>query len=294
MPDGSFQVTSFWGVLLNPWAQLQYAHTMSGAVITGAFAVAAVGAFYLLNRRYEEYGRIFVRVGVVAGVIFSILQLFPTGDAHGRYLAKNQPVALAAMEALWKSQRGAPVVLIGQPDVERERIDNPVAVNKALSFLIYGSFGAEVKGLDDYPKEDWPQNIPLLYFSYHIMAGLGTIFIGVMAVAPFLLWRGRLFQARWMLWILLLSVPLPYIANTAGWLTAELGRQPWLVYGLLRTAEGFSPTVSSGNAWFTLLGFMGIYTVLAIFCLFLILRVIQQGPAPATNVALGKVATQEQ
>jgi len=294
MSDGSFQVTSFWGVLLNPWALLQYAHTMSGAVITGAFAMVAIGAFYLLNRQYEEYGRIFVKVGVVAGVIFSILQLFPTGDAHGRYLAKNQPAALAAMEALWKSQRGAPVVLIGQPDVERERIDNPVAVNKGLSFLIYGSFGAEVKGLDAYPKEDWPQNIPLLYFSYHIMVGLGTIFMVVMVVAASLLWGGRLYRARWMLWILLLSVPLPYIANTAGWFTAELGRQPWLVYGLLRTAEGFSPTVSSGNAWFTLLGFMGIYTVLAIFCLFLVLQVIQQGPAPATNVTLGKVATQEQ
>src|SRR5215469_1690866 len=294
MSDGSFQVTSFWGVLLNPWALLQYAHTMSGAVITGAFAMVAIGAFYLLNRQYEEYGRIFVKVGVVAGVIFSILQLFPTGDAHGRYLAKNQPAALAAMEALWKSQRGAPVVLIGQPDIERKRIDNPVAVNKGLSFLIYGSFGAEVKGLDAYPKEDWPQNIPLLYFSYHIMVGLGPIFMAVMVVAAFLLWGGWLYRARWMLWILLLSVPLPYIANTAGWFTAELGRQPWLVYGLLRTAEGFSPTVSSGNAWFTLLGFMGIYTVLAIFCLFLVLQVIQQGPAPARNVTLGKVATQEQ
>ena len=285
MPDGSFQVTSFWGVLLNPWALLQYAHNMSGAVITGAFVMAGVGAFYLLSAQYEEQARIFIRIGVIAGLIFSILQLFPTGDAHGKYMARNQPVSLAAMEALWQSQRGAPIILIGQPDVERERIDNPMVVSKALSFLIYGSFGAEVKGLDAYPQEDWPQNIPLLYFSYHIMAGLGTIFILVMVIAAVLLWRQRLFRSRWMLWILLLAVPLPYIANTAGWLTAELGRQPWLVYGLLRTSEGFSPTVSGGNAWFTLLGFMGIYTVLAVFSLFLVTRVIAQGPAPlATQV----------
>jgi len=285
MPDGSFQVTSFWGVLLNPWALLQYAHNMSGAVITGAFVMAGVGAFYLLSAQYEEQARIFIRIGVIAGLIFSILQLFPTGDAHGKYMARNQPVSLAAMEALWQSQRGAPIILIGQPDVERERIDNPMVVSKALSFLIYGSFGAEVKGLDAYPQEDWPQNIPLLYFSYHIMAGLGTIFILVMVIAAVLLWRRRLFRSRWMLWILLLAVPLPYIANTAGWLTAELGRQPWLVYGLLRTSEGFSPTVSGGNAWFTLLGFMGIYTVLAVFSLFLVTRVIAQGPAPvATQV----------
>ena len=287
LPDGSFQVTSFWGVLLNPWALLQYAHNMSGAVITGAFVMAAVGAFYLLSAQHEEQARIFIRIGVVAGLTFSILQLFPTGDAHGKYMAKNQPVSLAAMEALWQSQRGAPIILIGQPDVERERIDNPIVVNKALSFLIFGSFGAEVKGLDAYPKEDWPQNIPLLYFSYHIMAGLGTIFILIMVMAAVLLWRKRLFRSRWMLWILLLAVPLPYIANTAGWLTAELGRQPWLVYGLLRTSEGFSPTVSGGNAWFTLLGFMGIYTVLAMFCLFLVTRVIAQGPAPvATRVEI--------
>jgi len=285
MPDGSFQVTSFWGVLLNPWALLQYAHNMSGAVITGAFVMAGVGAFYLLSAQYEEQARIFIRIGVIAGLIFSILQLFPTGDAHGKYMARNQPVSLAAMEALWQSQRGAPIILIGQPDVERERIDNPMVVSKALSFLIYGSFGAEVKGLDAYPQEDWPQNIPLLYFSYHIMAGLGTIFILVMVIAAVLLWRQRLFRSRWMLWILLLAVPLPYIANTAGWLTAELGRQPWLVYGLLRTSEGFSPTVSGGNAWFTLLGFMGIYTVLAVFSLFLVTRVIAQGPTPvATQV----------
>ena len=285
MPDGSFQVTSFWGVLLNPWALLQYAHNMSGAVITGAFVMAGVGAFYLLSAQYEEQARIFIRIGVIAGLIFSILQLFPSGDAHGKYMARNQPVSLAAMEALWQSQRGAPIILIGQPDVERERIDNPMVVSKALSFLIYGSFGAEVKGLDAYPQEDWPQNIPLLYFSYHIMAGLGTIFILVMVIAAVLLWRQRLFRSRWMLWILLLAVPVPYIANTAGWLTAELGRQPWLVYGLLRTSEGFSPTVSGGNAWFTLLGFMGIYTVLAVFSLFLVTRVIAQGPAPvATQV----------
>ena len=279
MPDGSFQVTSFWGVLLNPWALLQYSHNMSGAVITGAFVMTAVGAFYLLNHRDEEHGRIFVRLGVIAGVIFSILQLFPTGDAHGKYLARHQPASLAAMEALWETQAGAPIILIGQPDVERRRIDNPVQVNRVLSFLIYGTFGAEVTGLNAYPQQDWPDNIPLLYFAYHIMAGLGTLFIAEMVVAALLLWRGALYKTRWMLWILMLSLPFPYIANTAGWMTAELGRQPWLVYGLLRTSQGFSQNVSSGNAWFTLLGYMGLYTVLAIFFLFLVSRVIDKGPS---------------
>jgi cytochrome bd ubiquinol oxidase subunit I len=147
-----------------------------------------------------------------------------------------------------------------------------------LSMLTYQRWNAHVRGLDDFPKADWPDNIPLLYYSYHIMVGLGTMFIAVMVVSAFLLFRDRLYHAKWMLWILLLSLPFPYIANTAGWMTAELGRQPWLVYGLMRTADGYSKTVSSGNAMFSLLGFMGLYTVLGLLFLFLIRRELEMGP----------------
>ncbi|MBZ5521649.1 MAG: cytochrome ubiquinol oxidase subunit I [Acidobacteriia bacterium] len=279
--DGTFQVVSFWGLLLNPWALVQYAHNMSGAVITGAFVMSAVGAYYLLEGKFAEYGRIFLRVGVIAGLLFSILQVFPTGDLHGRMMARYQPVATAAMEGLFRSENGAPIVIIGQPDEEHQRIDNPIEVNKVLSFLIYGRFSAEVRGLNEFPKSDWPTNIPLLYYSYHIMAGLGTIFIAVMLAAMLLLMRDRLYSARWMLWILLLCLPLPYIANTAGWLTTELGRQPWLVYGLMRTTEGYSKYVGAGNGLFSLLGFMGMYGGLAILFLFLLNREIAHGPGAA-------------
>jgi cytochrome d ubiquinol oxidase subunit I len=277
--DGSLQLSSFWDLVLNPWAWWQYAHNMSGAAITGAFVMASVGAFYLLSGKHVEHAKIFLRTGVVAGCVFSILQLFPTGDGQGRMVAHHQPVTLAAMEALFTSQPGAPLVIIGQPDVPERRIDNPILVPKALSFLTYRRWEAQVEGLDSFPERLWPQNIPLLYFSYHIMVGLGTVFIAIMVVSLLLLWRGSLFDARWMLWILLLSLPFPYIANTAGWMTAELGRQPWLVYGLMFTADGFSKTVSAGNGMFTLLGFMGMYTVLGILFLFLVRREIGQGPA---------------
>jgi cytochrome d ubiquinol oxidase subunit I len=282
-PDGSVQLNSFWELVFNPWAWWQYAHNMSGAAITGAFVMASVGAFYLLWGRYAEHGRIFVRTGVVAGCIFSILQLFPTGDGQGRMLARYQPVTLAAMEALFQGQPGAPLVIIGQPDVDARKIDNPLIVPKALSFLTYRRWSARVQGLDEFPQQLWPQNIPLLYFSYHIMVGLGTIFIAVLVVASWLLWRGKLFDTRWILWILLLSLPFPYIANTAGWLTAELGRQPWVVYGLMRTADGYSKTVSAGNGMFTLLGFMGMYMVLGILFLFLVRREIEHGPVGETT-----------
>jgi cytochrome d ubiquinol oxidase subunit I len=276
--DGSVQLASFWELVLNPWAWWQYAHNMSGAVITGAIVMASVGAFYLLWGKFEAHGRIFLRVGVVAGLIFSVLQLFPTGDGQGRMVAVHQPVTLAAMEALFVSQTGAPLVILGQPNVDKRKIDNPIEVPNALSFLTYREWKADVQGLDAFPSDMWPENIALLYYSYHIMVGLGTIFIAIMVVAAFLLWRDKLFSARWMLWVLMLALPFPYIANTAGWMTAELGRQPWLVYGLMRTADGFSKMVSAGNAMFTLLGFLGMYTVLGILFLFLVHREIEHGP----------------
>lgn len=278
LPNGIYEVTNFWQLLLNPWALRQYAHNMSGAVITGAFVMSAVGAFYVFEDRFAEYGRIFLRVGVVAGLISSIVIIFPTGDMQGKYLSIHQPAAMAGMEGLFDSTVGAPIVLMGQPNVEEQHIDNPIAVNKVLSLLIYGNTISEVKGLNSFPKDQWPTNIPLLFFAYHIMAGLGTYFAAVMSLAAFFLWRGWLFKARWLLWPLMLSFPLPYIANTAGWMTAEVGRQPWLVYGLIRTAVGYSKHVSSGNILFTLLGFMGIYTILTVLFLLMTYRVLSQGP----------------
>jgi cytochrome d ubiquinol oxidase subunit I len=278
LADGSFQVTSFSALLLNPWAWIQYAHTMCGAVTTGAFVMAAVGAFYVLSKRHVEPGQIFLRVGVTAGIIATVAQIFPTGDVHGRYMAHHQPVTTAGMEALFQSQTGAPLVILGQPDVEKQRIDNPLVANKVLSLLIYGTTRAEVAGLDKFPVEDWPTNIPLLYFGYHVMAGLGTMFVALMAISAFALWRGALFRTRWLLWCLMLAFPFPYIANTAGWFTAEIGRQPWLVYGLLRTENGSSANVSAANGLFTLLGFMGLYLLLSMFVLFLQYRQIEQGP----------------
>jgi cytochrome bd ubiquinol oxidase subunit I len=281
--DGRFQLTSFWGVLLNPWALIQYAHNMCGALITGTFVMSAVGAYYLLEDKFVEEGRAFLRLGVVVGIVACIVQIFPTGDLHGKMMGKYQPVTVAGMEGLFKTQSGAAMVILGQPDAESERIDNPLVANKVLSFLLYGTTTATVRGLNEYPKSDWPTNIPLLYYSYHIMVGLGTIFLAVMAVSALLLWRGLLYKARWMLWVILCCLPFPHIANTAGWITAEVGRQPWIVYGLMRTSAGYSKDVHAGNSLFTLIGFMGLYTILAILFLFLVYRVIAHGPVEETG-----------
>jgi cytochrome d ubiquinol oxidase subunit I len=277
--DGTAHLNSFWALLFNEWALWQYLHNMCGALITGSFAMAATGAYYVLSHKQEEYGRIFLRLGIIAAAIASVLQIFPTGDRQGKLVTDHQPITLAAMEGLFETESGAAIVLVGQPDTDNLKLDNPIYVPKALSFLTHQHWEAEVKGLKEFPRDQWPDNIPLLYYSYHIMVGLGTIFVAITVLSLLLLWRKRLFESRWMLWILMLSFPFPFIANTAGWITAEVGRQPWLVYGLLRTPQGYSANVSAGNGLFTLLGFMGMYTVLSILFIILIWREIGHGPA---------------
>jgi cytochrome bd ubiquinol oxidase subunit I len=281
--NGEIILTSFFAVLTNPWLLWQYTHNMTATVVTGGFVMASVGAFYLLRGIHQEQGRTFIRLGVIAGAIASVLMAFPTGDGHGQMLAKHQPATLAAMEGLFETREGAPIALVGQPDVERKRLDNPIEVPNVLSFLTYRRWGAEVKGLDAFPEENWPDNIPLLYYSYHIMVGLGTLFIAIMGLSAWNLWRGTLYGSRPLLWILMFLFPFPFIAATAGWMTAELGRQPWLIYGLMRTADGTSELVSAGNTLFTLLGFMGMYAVLGILYLFMIAREVEHGPASAAQ-----------
>ena len=276
--NGSLQLADFWAYLLNPWAIWQYAHTMSAAVVTAAFVVTSVGAFYTLSGRHEEQSQVFLKAGVFIGLTACVLQLFPTGDFHGKMMARYQPAALAAMEGKFESGSRADLAIIGQPDVRRRQLENPIMVPGILSFLAYGSFGSEVKGLNDFPKDQWPDNVELLYYGYHIMVGLGTLFIVITGVAALMAWKDSLRTSRPMLWILMLSFPFPYIATTAGWMTAELGRQPWLVYGLLRTIHGTSPLVSAGNIAFTSIGFMGLYLVMGLLFLYLIMREIERGP----------------
>ncbi|MBL8175115.1 MAG: cytochrome ubiquinol oxidase subunit I [Bryobacterales bacterium] len=277
-PDGALRLVSFREFVFNPWALAQYAHTMAAAVVTASFVVAATGAYYTLRNVHLEHAGRFLKIGVWSGLASTILVAFPTGDIQAKLVAEYQPITLAAMEGRFESGPMAGITLIGQPNVAQRRLDNPIAVPGILSFLAYGAFHRDVKGLNEFPQEQWPTNIELLYYSFHVMAGLGSLFIAIMAAASFLSWRGWLTSTKPVLWTLLFAFPFPYIANTAGWMTAELGRQPWLVYGLFRTAQGASPQVHSGSALFTLIGFTGIYALLALLFLFLIGREIAHGP----------------
>lgn len=283
--EGHLALADLREYLFNAWALSEYAHTMTAAVITGSFVVTSVAAYWTLMGRFKVHASAALRLGITAGLIACALQLFPTGDRNGRLVARYQPATLAAMEGKFETGSHADIAIIGQPNVEEHRLENPIVVPNTLSFLAYGSFGATVEGLDQFPRDQWPDNVELLYFAYHLMVGLGTLQIALMAASALLLWRRRLDRTRSVLWILMLAFPFPYIATTAGWTTAELGRQPWVVYGLLRTAQGSSPGVSAGDVVFSVLGYAGLYFLLGILFLYLVLREIGRGPAPSAEPA---------
>jgi cytochrome d ubiquinol oxidase subunit I len=287
--NGRAELNSFWGLLTNPWVGWQYAHNMGGAAITGAFVLAAMGALFLLLNRHQEFARLCVRVGVIGALVFCTLQIFPTGDRSAHNVATLQPSAFAAMEGMFKTEKGAPLVILGNPDTEQRKLDSSLAMPHFLSFLTSHNWNERLQGLDEIPTNRWPDSVPLVYYAYHIMVGLGTILVTIAALAVLLLWRGRLYTSKPMLWALMLAFPFTYIANIAGWITAETARQPWVVFGLLRTRDAASPasSVPAGTGIFTLLGFCGLYLFVGILYLVMILRIVNQGPedtsAPTTS-----------
>jgi cytochrome d ubiquinol oxidase subunit I len=280
-------------LITNIFGWWQFVHAINGALVAAAILMAAIGAYYLLVGRNIEFARLSVKLGLIAGVIFSITQVFPTGDENARNVLSYQPVKQAAYEGLFTTQSNAPLSVIGFPSTEQHRLLDAIEVPGLLSFLSYGETRKTVVGLNAFPSNDWPP-VQVTYYAYHLMIALGTLFVAVMLLGIFLLWRRRLYDSRWFLWILMLMLPLPYIANEAGWVVTEVGRQPWLIWGVMKTAQGYSPTVVAGQTIFTLLGFFGIYTLLGILFLFLVGRQVSLGPDGAAHTAETDLAAQAQ
>lgn len=284
MAGGRIELTSLTAVLLSSFAWFQYLHVLCGAMVAGSFIVAGIGAYYLLSQRELVLGQRFVRHGTIVAVIFSLLAVYPTGDRNGENVARYQPIKLAAMEGIFKSTKDAPLAIIGMPDVANKTLIDPIYVPDILSFLSYGNFRANVKGLTAYARPLWPP-VDLTYYAYHVMVGLGTIFCAVAILAVLLLWRKRLFDTPAALWALMLSLPFPYIANEAGWVATEVGRQPWIIYGIMKTAQANSQAVVSGEVVFTLVGFAGTYFMLGVLFLYLTLREIALGPSRGSDAS---------
>ncbi|MFK7775282.1 MAG: cytochrome ubiquinol oxidase subunit I [Saprospiraceae bacterium] len=284
LENGQYVLENFSALFSNPWLLPAFLHNQMASLVTSSFVVASIGAFYILAKTNVEYGKLFLKTGVIFGLISSLLVAFPTGDWNAKNVAKYQPAAFAAMEGIFETEHaGAEIVLIGQPNMVEKKLDNKIAVPNILSFLTYQDWNKQILGMDKFTEDELPDNVPALYYSYHIMVGLGTIFIGVMSLAVFFLWREKLYQFKPLLWSIMFLAPFAYVANITGWYVAELGRQPFLVYGLLKTSEGISPTVSSGNTLFTLLGFIGLYFLLGVLFLILVGKTIYQGPKHQTH-----------
>ena len=281
------EITDFWAMVFNPSAMDRLAHTLVGCWQAGAWLMVSVGAFYLLRKKHREFAQASVRLGVIVSLIASALTLV-TGHTSAVGVAKNQPSKLAAMEGHWETGPNAPLHLFGWVDAKTETTHGP-AIPGMLSWLTYGDPDAPVTGLKDIPKDERPP-LNMTFQFFHIMVAVGFVLIALAAWAAFALWRGRLAESRLLLWSLTLSVLGPQIANQAGWWAAEVGRQPWIVWKLLRTSEGLSKVVTANHVLASLIMFTLVYLLLFAVFVFLLNDKIQHGPDDADLQPTGKLA----
>ena len=225
LENGQYVLENFSALFSNPWLLPAFLHNQMASLVTSSFVVASIGAFYILGKTNVEYGKLFLKTGVIFGLVSSLLVAFPTGGWNAKNVAKFQPAAFATMEGIFETEHaGAEIVLIGQPNMVEKKLDNKIAVPNILSFLTYQDWDRQILGMDKFTKDELLDNIPALYYSYHIMVGLGTIFIGMMSLAVFFLCREKLYQFKPLLWGIMFLAPFAYVANITGWYVPELGR----------------------------------------------------------------------
>ena len=278
------EITDFWALVFNPSSVDRLVHVILGAYLAAAFLVLSVSAFYLCRGKFREIATASIKVALPVALIAAVLQL-ASGHRSAQVVVEHQPAKLAAFEGLFETQKRAPLHLFGWVDAANQRIIGP-AVPGALSFLAHNDFGAEVTGLDAFAPEDRPP-LQATFQLFHLMVALGMAMIAISGLGAVLWWRGQLFDAsqpwtRRYLWLLVFAVVLPQIANQAGWFAAEIGRQPWVVYGLLRTSQGLSEAVTSDQVTFSLALFGLLYLLLFVLFIFLLDRKIRQGPGHET------------
>jgi cytochrome d ubiquinol oxidase subunit I len=281
------EITDFWQVVFNPSSMDRLFHTLCGAWQTGAFLVISVGAWYVLKNKFTDFARASLRIGLTVGLVASLLQL-GSGDSSARGVAKNQPAKLAAFEGLYNTTSNAPLTLIGWVDEKNEKVIG-LQWPGLLSLLVHRNLHTPVTGLNDFLPGDRPP-VKASFIFFHGMVGIGFALIGITALGCFYLWRKVLFQKRWMLWVLVFSALGPQIGNQLGWFAAEVGRQPWIVYGLLRTPEGLSAVVKANVVLTSLILFTVIYFLLFTVFIYLLNDKIRHGPDEADLKPAGKLA----
>lgn len=262
------EITDFWAMVFNPSSVDRIIHVWQGAFLAGAFMVLSVHAYYLRKGKYVAVSQKAFKIALTVATIFSLSQLL-SGHSSADGVAKNQPAKLAAMEGHYPANAPADLYLFGWVNQQEQKVTG-LKIGGGLSFLVHQDFNAPIKGLNAFPKENQPPQVNAVFQFYHIMISIGMFLIALTLYASFLWWRGKLFEQKWLLWIFTFSVLLPQIANQAGWFAAEMGRQPWVVYGLLRTSEALSKEVQAQQILFSLILFAVVYTRCC-FCCFCIL-----------------------
>jgi cytochrome bd ubiquinol oxidase subunit I len=275
------EVTDFWAMVFNPSSMDRLVHTWQGSFLAGAFLVLSVHAYYLRKERYTEISKKAFKIALVVATVFSLSQLV-SGHSSADGVAENQPAKLAAMEGHFEKLAPADLYLLGWVNKEKQEVTG-IGIPGGLSFLVHQDFKAPITGLNSFPVEDRPSQINAVFQFYHIMIAIGMLLIGLTLYASFLWWRGKLFETKWLLWIFSFSVLLPQIANQVGWFAAEMGRQPWVVYGHLRTNEAFSQEVSSHQIVFSLIMFTVIYALLLVLFIYMVNKKIKHGPYDELN-----------
>jgi cytochrome bd ubiquinol oxidase subunit I len=270
------EITDFWAMVFNPSSVDRLTHVILGAFLAGAFLVMSVHAWYILRNRHVEIAKAGFRIALSVALLASILQLV-SGHRSAEGVSVNQPAKLAAFEGHFDSLAAADLYLLGWVDAQAQQVAG-IRVPGGLSLLVHGDPSAPMTGLNAFPKEDRPGLVNLVFQTYHLMVTLGMAMIALCLLAAFLLWRQRLFDNRWMMRIFVVAVLMPQFANQLGWYSAEIGRQPWVVYGLLRTSDALSPSVGAGEVLFSLILFGAVYALLFLLFLYLMNRKIQHGP----------------
>jgi cytochrome bd ubiquinol oxidase subunit I len=289
--NGRAELTSFAEAICSASTLPRVLHTLLAAMLSGAFVMAAISAIHLLRNPRSRPARISMQIGVGAAMLFGVLQ-FPAGHLHAVQVVKTQPEKLAAFEAHFETQKPAYQILLGIPDEEARTVRYPIRIPRLLSLLAYGNLSAEVKGLEEYPRGDWPP-VAATFLSFRLMVLLGTLF-ALIPLWGLLLWaRGTLFTNKTFLWVAMLCGPLPLIANELGWITAEVGRQPWTVWHLLRTKDAASVSVSAGTILFSLIVFSVLYLFLFFVWISVLRRLIRSGYETASKSGASTLGMEE-
>jgi cytochrome bd ubiquinol oxidase subunit I len=275
--DGRIVPADWWAITTGPIMRLRWPHMLLAAFLTSGMSIIAVGAWHLLRGSRVPEARVMLRWGVGLVALLVPLQMF-FGHLTGEYVHRYQPAKFAAIEARWKTEQPATEVLIAVPDPYAERNLFALEIPKLGSFIASGTWDSREVGLESFPREDRPP-VVIPFFSFRIMVGMGLIMVAVSWVGVLLRMLGRLETTRWFLWVALLSFPSGFVAVLAGWFTAEVGRQPWVIYGLLRTKDAVTPSLVAGDVVLSLIGYIAVYAVIYSFGLYYIYRLLRDGPA---------------